>query len=224
MTPTTAAVFFAILSLAALAGTVALSALLVRTRGMDTSAPVGGLQRVRADLARAALPVAWIIATVTTLGSLYFSEVAHYIPCALCWYQRIAMYPLVLLLGIATFRRDRAVRPYVIAQCGVGAAIATYHTFVQAFPPESGTSFCTVEAPCTTRYVWEFGFVSLPFMALTGFLFIITLMVVAGREEPVDRDDDREDDREDDDRAALRDETSAAAASSHPSLVPGAPR
>ena len=181
MTPATAALFFAILSLAALAGTIALLVLLGLTRGMDAEAPATGLGQVRSDLSRAALPVAWIVATVTSLGSLYFSEIAHYIPCALCWYQRICMYPLALLLGIATFRRDRSIRIYVIAQAGVGAVIAAYHAFVQAFPPESGTSFCTTEAPCTVRYVWELGFVSLPFMALTGFLFIITLMVVAGR-------------------------------------------
>ena len=67
----------------------------------------------------------------------------------------------------------------MIAQCAVGAAIAGYHSFIQAFPPESGTSFCTVEAPCTERYVWQFGFVSLPLMALCAFTAIITLMLVA---------------------------------------------
>ncbi len=179
MNPDTAALFFAILSLAALAGTVALLVLLGVTRRTDPASP-GGLQQMRSDLSRAALGVAWIVATVATLGSLYFSEVAHYVPCALCWYQRMCMYPLALLLGIATFRRDRTIRTYVIALAGVGALIAAYHAFVQAFPPSSGTSFCTNDAPCTVRYVWELGFVSLPFMALTGFLFIIALVVVAG--------------------------------------------
>lgn len=190
MTTATASLFFAILSLAALTGAVALTILLVAGRGMAPGAgrdPLTGVARLRADLATAALPVAWIVATVTTLGSLYYSEIAHFVPCALCWYQRIAVYPLVLLLGIAALRRDRAVRIYVIAQCAVGAVIATYHAYIQAFPPETGTSFCTAEAPCTTRYVWELGFVSLPFMALTAFLFIITLMIVAG---PADRPDD----------------------------------
>jgi hypothetical protein len=72
------------------------------------------------------------------------------------------------------------VRPYVIAQCAVGATIAAYHSYIQWFPPSAGTSFCTVEAPCTTRYVWELGFVSLPFMALVAFCSVITLMLVAG--------------------------------------------
>ena len=108
------------------------------------------------------------------------SEIAHFTPCALCWYQRIAMYPLALLLGIAAFRRDVSVRIYVIAQCAVGGAIALYHSYIQAFPPESGTAFCTTDAPCTARYVWELGFISLPLMALTAFVFIATLMVAAG--------------------------------------------
>lgn len=175
MSVTTFSLFFAILSLVALAGAFGLTVLLVldRVRGSDATF------RLRTDLSVVGLPVAWIVATVTTLGSLYYSEIAHYTPCKLCWYQRIAMYPLVLLLGIAAWRRDRNVRLYVIAQCAVGAVIALYHSYIQAFPPDSGTSFCTADAPCTERYVWEFAFVSIPFMAFTAFVFIITLMLVA---------------------------------------------
>ncbi len=177
MSTTTASLFFAILALATVAGTVALAAFLVVGR---FSGDPARLDPIRVDLARAALPVAWVVALVTTLGSLYFSEVAHFVPCKLCWYQRIAMYPLALLLAIAAWRRDLGIRVYVIAQCAVGVVIAAYHSFIQAFPPDSGTSFCTVDAPCTERYVWQFGFVSLPFMALCAFVFIIMLMLVAG--------------------------------------------
>lgn len=172
MSTETASLFFAILSLIALTGTVALIGLHVASRGR----PDGQAALLVTDIGRVALPLAWLVATVTTLGSLFFSEVAHFTPCTLCWYQRIAIYPLVLLLGIATFRRDAAVKPYVIAQCGVGLVISTYHTWIQAFPPEGGSSFCTKEAPCTARYVWELGFVSLPFMALTAFAAIIALL------------------------------------------------
>lgn len=179
MTTETASLFFALLCLAALAGTAVVIVVLVTARGR----PASGAARLRTDLARAAIPLAWLVATVTTLGSLYYSEIAHFTPCKLCWYQRIAMYPLVLLLGIAAVRRDRGIRIYVIAQCAVGAVIAAYHSFIQAFPPEGGTSFCTVDAPCTERYVWQFGFVSLPFMAFTSFVFIIVLMIVAGSTE-----------------------------------------
>lgn len=175
MSTETASVFFAILSLAAVVGAVAVGVVC----RLGSRAPAGAMGGWREDVGRASLPLAWVVATVTTLGSLYYSQIAHFVPCQLCWYQRIAMYPLVLLLGIAAWRRDRAVRLYVIAQCAVGAAIAAYHSFIQAFPPDGGSSFCTVEAPCTTRYVWQFGFVSLPFMALTAFVFIIVLMLAA---------------------------------------------
>jgi disulfide bond formation protein DsbB len=137
------------------------------------------------DLGGAGLWLAWLVATVSTLGSLYLSEVAHFTPCPLCWYQRIAMYPLVLLLGIAAVRRDTNVRPYVVAQAGVGAVVAAYHSWIQAFPPVGGSSFCTVDAPCTERYVWELGFVSIPFMALCGFAAVIVLTLLSGARRPV---------------------------------------
>jgi disulfide bond formation protein DsbB len=162
--------FFALLALAALVVAAGVVVLRFAARG-----PAGdGLRR---ELDPFVLPLAWIIATVTTGGSLYYSKVVGYVPCELCWYQRIAAYPLVLSLGVALVRRDAVgVRPYVIAPCAVGAVIALYHSFIQWFPPDTGTSFCTDEAPCTARYVYEFGFVSLPFMALSAFLSILALM------------------------------------------------
>ena len=101
----------------------------------------GGAERfavLRADLRRASLGLAWIIATTSMLGSLYLSEVAKFVPCKLCWYQRICMYPLALILGIAAARRDRTVRVYVLPLAGIGAAIAAYHSWIQAFPPDGG--------------------------------------------------------------------------------------
>jgi disulfide bond formation protein DsbB len=180
MTTSTFSLFFALLSLAALTGTIVSVVVLAVARRRP------GWEGMRNDVRRVALPLAWIVAIVTTLGSLYMSEVAHFTPCALCWYQRIAMYPLVLMLGIATFRRDASIRVYVIAQCAVGGTISVYHSYIQAFPPENGTSFCTAEAPCTARYVWELGFISLPFMALTAFAFIGTLMVASGPSRAAD--------------------------------------
>ena len=166
--------FFALLSLVALAGTVAVLVLRFGLRGPQWDG-------VRREVGQVALPLAFVVALVTTGGSLYYSKIVGYIPCELCWYQRIAVYPQVIVLGTALVRRDPlGVRPYVIGPCIVGALIATYHTWIQAFPPDSGTSFCTEDAPCTVKYVWELGFVSLPFMALSAFLSMITLMVAAG--------------------------------------------
>jgi len=167
--------FFACLSLACVAGVavVAVGALVRRFGGdRDRFGPLVG------DLRRAALPLAWVVAATSMLGSLYFSEVAKFVPCKLCWYQRICMYPLVLVLLIAALRRDRGVRFYAGPLAAVGLVIAAYHSWIQAYPPTGGSSFCTLDAPCTERYVWEFGFVGIPVMALTAFAFILTMMLV----------------------------------------------
>jgi disulfide bond formation protein DsbB len=168
--------FFALLTFAALAGAAAALVVLVLARGGHGPPAI---VRLRDDLRPAALWLAWVVATVTTLGSLYYSEVQDYVPCVLCWYQRIAIYPLAVLLGIAAVRRDVSIRLYVIVQAAIGAVIALYNSWIQWFPPEGGSAFCTLEAPCTQRYVYEFGFVSMPFMALTAFAFVIVMMVLA---------------------------------------------
>jgi disulfide bond formation protein DsbB len=176
MSVDTTSLFFALLALACL---LAVTAVAVGWLVWSVSGRLPALTSIREDLGRAAVPLAWLVALVATLGSLYFSEIADFVPCRLCWYERICMYPLAVVLGIATFRRDRDVRVYVAPIAAIGAVIATYHTWIQAYPPTGGTSFCTLDAPCTERYVWEFGFVSLPLMALAGFLFIVTMMLLA---------------------------------------------
>ena len=125
------------------------------------------------------LTMAWLVALTATAGSLYYSEVAHFVPCEFCWYQRIAMYPLALILGIAAWRRDHGVRRYVVPIAGIGAALSTYHYLMQHFPSLAAGS-CSASAPCTAAWVWRFGFVSIPFMALAGFATIAWLML-AGR-------------------------------------------
>jgi disulfide bond formation protein DsbB len=171
--------FFAILSLACWAGTAA--ALLLWA--MSRFKPRGEARAFFADVARLALWLAWLVALVTTLGSLYFSEVAHYTPCNLCWYQRIAIYPLAIALLVAALRRDRQIAWYVVPVAAIGALFAAYQTQLQAFPAQH-SAFCTLTEPCTVRYVWKFGFVSLPFMALSAFVFVITMTVIAARFEP----------------------------------------
>jgi disulfide bond formation protein DsbB len=172
-------VFFAILSLACWAGTAGTCALWVASR----LKPRGEVAAIFVDVQRLALWLAWLVALVTTLGSLYFSEVAHFTPCKLCWYQRIAVYPLSIVLLVAALRRDRRIGWYVVPVATIGALFAVYQTQLQAFPHQH-SSFCTLTEPCTVRYVWEFGFVSLPFMALSAFVFVITMTVIAARFEP----------------------------------------
>ncbi len=118
-----------------------------------------------------------VAAGTAAVGSLYLSEVAHLIPCTLCWYQRIAMYPLAVILAIAAFRRDGGVRLYANVIAVVGTVIAAYHYLIQWFPNLEGTS-CTTAVPCTGVWFRVFGFVSIPYMALSAFLLVLVLMMV----------------------------------------------
>lgn len=162
----------------AIASFVATALLLVVRFGPQTALNA----RLRRDLSRVVLPASWLVAITATLGSLYFSEIANFTPCKLCWFQRVAMYPLVVILGVATITRDARGRLYAFPLVAIGAAIAVYHSYLQAYPG-SGSSFCTLEAPCTQRHVWEFGFVSLPLMALAGFTLIAALLLLVAPEE-----------------------------------------
>ncbi|MFP4511664.1 MAG: disulfide oxidoreductase [Acidimicrobiales bacterium] len=180
----TANLFFAFLSLAALALAVAIPiGVAVARRRPDSSVAV-----LLDDLRPVALWLAFAIAAVATLGSLYYSEVQDYTPCLLCWYQRIAMYPLAVILGIAAFRDDHLIRFYALPVAAIGAAVSTYHYQLEVFP-DQGSGVCAVDVPCTVRWFEVFGFISLAFMALTGFLAIIALLSIARPrhlDEPLD--------------------------------------
>lgn len=129
-------------------------------------------------LGTSALSAALIVAMLATGGSLFFSEVAHFEPCRLCWYQRIAMYPLVLILGVAAARRDPGVRLYVIPVAVIGALIAGYHYALEWFPALD-TGACSASTPCTVVWFRALGFASLPYLALSAFLLIIALVWIA---------------------------------------------
>jgi hypothetical protein len=132
---------------------------------------------LRAWIGPHALGFAFVVALVAMSGSLYLSEGAHFAPCRLCWYQRIAMYPLVPILAVAALRRDWAVRPYAMVLAALGAVVSTYHVLVERFPSlESGA--CEPLNPCTIRWVEHFGYLTIPVMALSGFVFILALLSV----------------------------------------------
>jgi disulfide bond formation protein DsbB len=152
-----------------------------------------GFAGIRERLAPFALTAAWGVALLATAGSLYFSESANYIPCTLCWYQRIAMYPLVLILGIAILRRDTAVRIYAIPVAAVGAVVSTYHWLLERFP-DLDTGACSAGIPCTQKWFEEFGFVTLPFLALVAFGLIITFLLIPPRGAADDEDEDEDED------------------------------
>ena len=118
------------------------------------------------------------MAVVCTAGSLYYSEVAGFPPCRLCWYQRIAMYPLALILPIAARRRDVGVRRYAMPLAAVGGLIAVYHMLVERFPSlESGS--CDPTNPCSIIWVEPLGYMTIPTMALSGFALILVLLAYA---------------------------------------------
>lgn len=125
---------------------------------------------------RTLLGLACAIALGATGGSLYYSQIAGFIPCVLCWYQRIAMYPLVPILAIAAILGDRGVWRYGLPLSAAGLAIAVYHIVLQ-LRPALDVGACSAEAPCTMRYVAVFGFVSIPVMAAGGFLLISALLL-----------------------------------------------
>lgn len=154
-----------------------------------------GFDGIRERLSPFALTAAWGVALLATGGSLYFSEVAHYTPCTLCWYQRIAMYPLVLILGIAIVRRDIGIRIYAIPLAAIGAVIAVYHWLLERFP-ELDYGACSAGVPCTQKWFEEFGFVTLPFLALVAFSLVITFLLIPPRDDGPDVREDEDADQD----------------------------
>lgn len=132
-------------------------------------------------IARPALWIAFVLVALATAGSLFYSEHAHFIPCRLCWYQRIAMYPLVVLLLGAALRRDvRGAALYGAPLALAGAIVATYHIYIE-YHPESETPGCKIGAPCTTRWIDEYGYITIPVLAITVFVAVLGLLAIAWR-------------------------------------------
>ena len=129
-----------------------------------------------------ALLFALAVAVVSLAGSLYFSEGAHFAPCKLCWYQRIAMYPLVPVLAVAVWRRDPGVRWYALPLAAIGAGISIYHVLLERYPSLE-TGACDPENPCSLIWVERFGYLTIPTMALSAFSLIAMLLIVARRPE-----------------------------------------
>ena len=124
------------------------------------------------------LYLAFAQALIATLGSLYFSEIRHFTPCVLCWYQRICMYPLVAILAVGIIRKDKNVDSYVWPLIVVGWAIALFHNLLYyKILPESAAP-CLAGVSCTTRFFAWFGFITIPLLSLTAFTILGLLMLV----------------------------------------------
>ena len=119
---------------------------------------------------------AWFVALVAMSGSLYFSDVVGFVPCLLCWYQRIAMYPIVFVLGMGLLYRDPTVWRFALPLPLVGLVISIYHVFVQ-YQPSLEIIQCGTGVSCSARYLAVFGFVSIPVLAAAAFLLIAVLLI-----------------------------------------------
>ncbi len=124
------------------------------------------------------LAFAWVVALVATLGSLYYSEVRLFLPCELCWYQRIFMYPQAILLAMALWRQDFGVWPYGLALSLVGGSLSALHLLQQRFP-DLFTLACKPPVPCTVEYIPSF---PIPLQALIAFVLIALSMGLLARE------------------------------------------
>ncbi|MBD7944027.1 disulfide bond formation protein B [Psychrobacillus sp. AK 1817] len=120
---------------------------------------------------------AWLVALTATIGSLFFSERMGFIPCTLCWYQRILMYPLVFLLGVAFYRNDKKIYVYALPLSIIGICVSSYHYALQKIPSLQEFSACTSGVPCSGQYINWFGFVTIPFLALLAFVMITVFML-----------------------------------------------
>ena len=120
---------------------------------------------------------AWIAALVATAGSLFFSEVMELPPCILCWYQRIAMYPLVVIIGVGIIRRDARWKYYALPLALIGLAISVYHNLLYYNVIPESISPCKEGISCTTVQIEWLGFITIPLMGLTSFILVSALTV-----------------------------------------------
>ena len=163
----------AIAAVLALIGLLALAGIRAALRGL------------RAALWGYELWAAFIVAALGTGGSLFFSEIAGFVPCDLCWFQRICMYPLSLLLLFAAWHGDNRVVRYFLPFPLIGAGVSVYHILVENHWVATPAA-CQVGAGCAVKWINEFGYVTIPTIALSGFLLLIgflSLAAAGGAEE-----------------------------------------
>ena len=139
--------------------------------------PLDGLRRL---LWGYELWAGFVVAAVATGGSLFFSEIAGFFPCELCWFQRICMYPLSILLLLIALRGDYGASRYLLPLPLVGVGVSIYHLLVENKVVAESQS-CSLSAPggCLTKWIDEFGYITIPTLALTGFLLLIGFLVLA---------------------------------------------
>lgn len=124
------------------------------------------------------LHFAWIVSTLAMIGSLYFSEILKLPPCELCWYQRIAIYPMSVILLVGILRRDLQVWMYALPVVCVGWLISIYHNLLYFKILPEAAAPCLAGVSCTTKFLKVFGFIDIPLMSLIA--LTVVLIVLAG--------------------------------------------
>ena len=155
--------------LAGLAILIALAALLGARRPLDA---------VRSALWGYELWGAFVVASIATGGSLFLSEIAGFVPCELCWYQRICMYPLSLLTLLIAVHGDYRVARYLLPLPVVGAGVSIFHLLVENHVVATPRG-CQIGAGCTVKWINEFGYMTIPTLALTAFVLLIGFLAIA---------------------------------------------
>jgi len=127
----------------------------------------------------------FLVSAIATGGSLFFSEIAGFVPCELCWYQRICMYPLSIITLLAALANDRRVARYLLPLPVVGAGVSVYHLLIENGVVKQGQT-CLLSAPggCATKWIEEFGYVTIPVLALTGFALCFAFLLLAALPAP----------------------------------------
>ena len=120
----------------------------------------------------------WTVTAISMLGSLFFSQVMEYAPCELGWYQRIALFPLVLILAIGLFPFDRSVLKFAAPLAAIGWLFAAYHNLLYYGVISRELSPCSQGVSCTERYVTLIGIFSIPLLSLISFSVITLLLLI----------------------------------------------
>jgi len=123
----------------------------------------------------------WLLVSVSAMGSLFFSYIMEFAPCVLCWYQRIFLFPLVLILAIGLFPFDKKVVKYALPLAIAGWLTAAYHNILYAGIIPKSIQPCSQGVSCTEEYINLFGFLSIPMLSLLSFSMIIALLIILYR-------------------------------------------
>lgn len=127
------------------------------------------------------LYIGWAQAIVATGASLFFSEIMKYPPCVLCWYQRIAVYPMVILFGVAIYRKGKDIYYYAMPILSIGLLVSIYHNLLYYKVIPEALAPCAQGISCTTKFIQYFGFITIPFLSFCTILIMMICLIIHKR-------------------------------------------